>query len=79
MRNIPILNKENVEKFAKERDVWKDIKEDIKALKDALEVGLEPKNALHLEHHKLAKKIWISFKNKKKVGLEAKVCDKKNT
>ncbi|MBI4226625.1 phosphoenolpyruvate carboxylase [Candidatus Roizmanbacteria bacterium] len=60
------LNKENVEKLAKEMDVLKDIKEDIKALEDALEVELGPKNALHLEHHKLAKKIWLSFKNKKK-------------
>ncbi len=63
------LNKENVERLGKDMNIWKEIKEDIEALEDALEVELGPKNALHLEHHKLAKKIWNNFKNKKKISV----------
>ena len=60
------LNKANLEKISKQADIWKEIKEDIKAIEESLQVELGPKNKFHKEHRDLTKRIWTAFNSSKK-------------
>ena len=60
------LNKANLEKISKQADIWKEIKEDIKAIEESLQVELGPKNKFHKEHRDLTKRIWTAFNSGKK-------------
>ena len=61
------LNRQNLENFAKTKNVWRDIMEDIDIIEKEFQITLGPVESFQLEHLQIAQKIYERLKDNKDI------------